>query len=212
MPEQIAEAIRGHQDDFLKKHCPPDTDGQVSRVAARFGLVAAAGELATALKIPPWARGGATAAIATRFRAWLDARRGQQPTDHQSCRISQALTARGWSITSYPRFGEPKSALASIRWRWHAGWRKKGCWYEILGTASCKAAIACPALAARCAATSGVRDAWWCGQCLSEIGLLTLPLRAGLPQNWVQQVQRLGRKPANQPFQALAPLLHLPTT
>jgi uncharacterized protein (DUF927 family) len=47
--EQASDALRKSRDDFIQERCPPNADGQVRRAATRFGLVAAAGELATAL-------------------------------------------------------------------------------------------------------------------------------------------------------------------
>ena len=60
---------------------PPQADGQVGRVAARFALVAAAGELATALEILPWPQGEASFAAARCFDDWLAARGGHGPEE-----------------------------------------------------------------------------------------------------------------------------------
>lgn len=68
--------INTNRNAFTAAHCPPGSDGQVSRVAARFGLVAAAGELAASWGILPWPGGEATRAAAVCFRAWLDGRGG----------------------------------------------------------------------------------------------------------------------------------------
>jgi len=48
----------------------------VHRVANRFALVAATGELATALGIFPWSPGEATAGVARCFTDWLTQRGG----------------------------------------------------------------------------------------------------------------------------------------
>lgn len=74
--DAIAPAIKYNQDVFLEKYCPPGADGQVSRVAARFGLVAAGGEMATGFGILPWKKGDATEAAVRCFRDWLDSRGG----------------------------------------------------------------------------------------------------------------------------------------
>jgi hypothetical protein len=63
-------------DDFRARHVPPGAAGQVARVAGRFALVAAAGEMAPALGILPWSPGEAEAAAARCFRDWLAAREG----------------------------------------------------------------------------------------------------------------------------------------
>jgi uncharacterized protein (DUF927 family) len=75
-PAEIAEAVVGFREEYLTEHCPSKADGQVSRVAARFGLVAAAGELAIAIGILPWPPGEARAAVGACFKAWLEARGG----------------------------------------------------------------------------------------------------------------------------------------
>jgi uncharacterized protein (DUF927 family) len=66
---------------FVAKHCPPGADGQVSRVCARFALVAAAGEMATFAGVLPWPEGEATKAAVRCFRAWLDQRGGVESAE-----------------------------------------------------------------------------------------------------------------------------------
>lgn len=78
---QILPAVRGHIDDFQKRHCPDGADGQVSRVVTKFAMVAAAGELAIALKILPWEPGEAAAGVEKCLRAWLDCRGGTEPVE-----------------------------------------------------------------------------------------------------------------------------------
>jgi putative DNA primase/helicase len=72
--DQVADSVRQARDNFIKEHLPDGADRQVSRAATRFGLVAAAGELATALGITGWENGTATEAAATCFAAWLKRR------------------------------------------------------------------------------------------------------------------------------------------
>jgi putative DNA primase/helicase len=74
--DDIAPMVRGYVDAFRTEHCPAGADGQVSRVAGRFGLVAAGGELATKLGILPWAAGEATSAAGRCFSDWIAARGG----------------------------------------------------------------------------------------------------------------------------------------
>ena len=59
-----------------RRNLPAGADGQVSRVARRFGLIAAAGELAAGLGILPWPEGEAERAAARCFGDWLQARGG----------------------------------------------------------------------------------------------------------------------------------------
>jgi putative DNA primase/helicase len=70
--EAVDDAIRA----FASANCPNGSDGQVERVAARFGLIAAAGESAAGLGIVPWQSGDARSAAETCFAAWLSNRGG----------------------------------------------------------------------------------------------------------------------------------------
>lgn len=65
---RIAEGIR----DFVAEAVPTGADGQVERVARRFGLVAVAGELASEYGLTGWAKGEATAAARKCFTVWLE--------------------------------------------------------------------------------------------------------------------------------------------
>jgi uncharacterized protein (DUF927 family) len=66
---EIGNAVREHRDTFIEEHCPPGADGQVRRAATRFGLVSAAGELATALGITGWPEGASDWAAGICFEA-----------------------------------------------------------------------------------------------------------------------------------------------
>lgn len=79
--DRVREALTGFVRDFSADHCPAGADGQVARVAQRFALVAAAGELASRLGILPWPAGEAAAGTARCFRDWLDGRGGVEPAE-----------------------------------------------------------------------------------------------------------------------------------
>lgn len=66
---------------FVKRMVPPGADGQVSRVAARFGLLAAAGEIAVKMGVLPWEQGEATRAAEDAVEDWLTARGGAMPAE-----------------------------------------------------------------------------------------------------------------------------------
>lgn len=72
--QEIAGAAKALISDFVKAHVPAGASGQVARVGNRFGLVAAAGEIATRADILPWPAGEATRAAAICFAAWRDNR------------------------------------------------------------------------------------------------------------------------------------------
>lgn len=104
----IAPVVSGFQNEFVAENCPPNADGQVSRVVARFALVAAGGEMATAFGVLPWQPGEATRAAAKCFRDWLDTRGGIEPAEER-----EALSAvrRFIELHGTSRF-EPMGSLA----------------------------------------------------------------------------------------------------
>jgi putative DNA primase/helicase len=67
--------IQNLQMDFMQQ-LPLNTHGQVKRVALRFALVAAAGELATAYGVTGWQCGEAIKAVKRCFESWLNTRDG----------------------------------------------------------------------------------------------------------------------------------------
>lgn len=62
--------------DFTAEHVAAWVNGQVHRVAGRFALVAAAGELATAMGITGWVSGEATRAAVRCYEDWIAYRGG----------------------------------------------------------------------------------------------------------------------------------------
>jgi uncharacterized protein (DUF927 family) len=71
---QLREGIRRFERDALAAYGDPG--GQARRVAARFGLVAAAGDLAIRWLELPWQAGAASQAAEKMFAAWLESRGG----------------------------------------------------------------------------------------------------------------------------------------
>jgi hypothetical protein len=83
--DDLIRAIVGElQEDFLENRVPKDASGQVRRVATRFALIAAAGELATRYDITGWEAGEATRAVNTCFEAWLELRGGTGQQESKS--------------------------------------------------------------------------------------------------------------------------------
>ena len=79
--DEAVAAIKPYRARWLEAHVPSGADGQVRRVADRFALVAAAGELATDYGLTGWREGEAAAAAARCFADWLDARGGTEPLE-----------------------------------------------------------------------------------------------------------------------------------
>ncbi len=72
--DRAREKIRLLTNDFLARYCPDGASGQARRVAKRFALVAAAGEMAQSFGIVPWAAGEAYEGSGRLFDEWLSAR------------------------------------------------------------------------------------------------------------------------------------------
>ena len=72
----MRDRVRQLQNELTAKWVPAGASGQVSRVAARFALVAAAGELATEAGLTGWTRGESEQGARRCFDAWLAARGG----------------------------------------------------------------------------------------------------------------------------------------
>lgn len=71
-----AAILRRTLEGFIAQSLPASASGQAHRAAARFGLAAAAGELATAMGITGWPDGTATTAARVCLNAWMNERGG----------------------------------------------------------------------------------------------------------------------------------------
>ena len=117
----LSDALTAARRRWVSEHCTTGADGQVQRVAARFGLVAAAGELASAMGVLPWRDGEATEAAARCFRAWLDARGGTCAAEIAAglAQVRHFFTLHGES--RFSRFGHDNSDRPTIN---RAGFRR----------------------------------------------------------------------------------------
>lgn len=79
--QKIRTAVTAIMEGFSEQYVPTGADGQVDRVAQRFGLIAAGGEIAIQLGILPWKRGEAVAAAGKCFEDWLAVRGGVEPAE-----------------------------------------------------------------------------------------------------------------------------------
>ena len=82
--EHLVENARAFIGKFVKQTAPAEADGQVSRVAQRFGLIAAAGEMAIAAGIVPWKRGDPSRACRQLFSEWVAGRGTSGPIEIQT--------------------------------------------------------------------------------------------------------------------------------
>ncbi|WP_426958335.1 DUF927 domain-containing protein [Muricoccus radiodurans] len=138
--DKPAELLRGLQDTIAAftrgARVPPDADGQVKRVAQRFGLIVAAGELATELGILPWPAGEAERAAVACFSAWLACRGGHGAGEartalsavrafigaHGSSRFSTLLLSTDQGSEIEEENGRPVVNRAGWRRRTPEGW------------------------------------------------------------------------------------------
>lgn len=113
--DAIAPAAFRYRDHFVEKFCPAGADGQVSRVAARFGLVAAGGEMARDFGIVPWSPGEAGRAAAKCFRDWLDARGGVEPAEEREgiATVRRFIEAHGMSRFEAMGILAPKDGIGA---------------------------------------------------------------------------------------------------
>jgi putative DNA primase/helicase len=70
--DAVETRCRLYMDSFLKAVLPQNATGVVPRAALRFALVAAAGELATKLRITGWKKGEAFRAAKKCFASWME--------------------------------------------------------------------------------------------------------------------------------------------
>ncbi|WP_397470734.1 DUF927 domain-containing protein [Pseudomonas syringae pv. atrofaciens] len=103
--------LRRTLEGFIAQSLPASASGQAHRAAARFGLAAAAGELATAMGITGWPDGTATTAARVCLNAWMNERGGVGNFEGDAIvsRLRQVIERFGES-----RFTRRESAAAKI--------------------------------------------------------------------------------------------------
>jgi putative DNA primase/helicase len=124
--DQLKIDLEALRRDFIAEVVPHSADGQVRRVADRFALVAAAGEIAGALEITGWPPGAVSAAAKRCFHNWLSERGGHGSSEVADARrrLLDAIDTYGaarfqkWQIDSTravinPRWGFIKSSYVS---------------------------------------------------------------------------------------------------
>ena len=120
----LLDAIRDTIDTFVEQAVPSSADGQVRRVARRFGLVAVAGELATNAGITGWQEGEAIKGVTTCFEAWLAERGGIGSQEERSIleQVRYFFQSHGDSrFSEINKDGEDVYTIPNQR----AGYRKK---------------------------------------------------------------------------------------
>jgi uncharacterized protein (DUF927 family) len=93
--DQLRKTLQESIKAFVDEVAPAGSDGQVVRVATRFGLLAAAGEYAAKNSILPWPEGEATWGVRECFLSWLQRRGGHGPLEVKTL----LETFEGWLQT-----------------------------------------------------------------------------------------------------------------
>jgi len=79
----VANELKQSRSTFIDTYLPKGANGQITRVARRFSLIASAGELATDMGITGWEQGAAFKDVGTCFQAWLNAWGGTDSKENQ---------------------------------------------------------------------------------------------------------------------------------
>lgn len=82
--ESITEQVETAAKLFIDAHLTSEAHGQAKRVARRFALVGAAGEIATTFGITGWQRGEAIKAAGRCYKDWLSKRGGESDQEQRA--------------------------------------------------------------------------------------------------------------------------------
>jgi putative DNA primase/helicase len=118
--EVTGEDVRAMVADFTASTIPSRSDGQIDRAAQRLRLIAAAGELATALELVPWQQGEARAAAAWALEQWIDRRGGTEPAEVWQAIKQVRLFIEQPGESRFEALDDPDARPVNNR----AGWRK----------------------------------------------------------------------------------------
>jgi putative DNA primase/helicase len=118
--EVTGEEVRAMVADFTASNVPARSDGQIDRAAQRLGLIAAAGELATALGVTPWEPGEARDAAALALTQWIEGRGGTEPAEVRQAVEQVRLFIEQHGESRFEALDDPDARPPNNR----AGWRK----------------------------------------------------------------------------------------
>jgi putative DNA primase/helicase len=118
--------ITGKVASFQQQALSSGASGQASRAADAFGLVAAAGEMATRFGITGWADGVATKAALQCFRAWIEYRGGEGDKESRDMLEAVRLHFAMYGESHYSRMneGEPVTDDHAPRTMMRYGFRR----------------------------------------------------------------------------------------
>lgn len=144
--EEAIQFVKAKQQEFISGLCPADVDGQVKRVAARFALAAASGELAIKIGILPWNAGDMFVGVHACFLNWLENRGSVKASSEEIRGVQQVIeliekygASRFDDISTLDKYGKGMEyAQDKAHERW--GWREliDGQWVYFVTTAGIK--------------------------------------------------------------------------
>jgi putative DNA primase/helicase len=112
--------VRAMGADFTASTVPAGSDGQINRAAQRLGLIAAAGELATAMGLVPWQKGEARAVAAWALGQWIGGRGGTEPAEVRQAIETVRLFIEQHGESRFDPLDDTDARPVNNR----AGWRK----------------------------------------------------------------------------------------
>ncbi|UEM08227.1 DUF927 domain-containing protein (plasmid) [Skermanella rosea] len=124
-PIGLAEEIAREQADFYRRYVPADSGAQVGRVAKRFALVAAAGQIATDMGLTGWPDGEAMRAAGYCFTAWLGAR-GTTEDSENGTAVDQVRTfIEVHGASRFSSMNDAENGIEDARVINRAGYKRK---------------------------------------------------------------------------------------
>ena len=121
-PEEVTRIVDELTQAFVGEQTTAEADGQVRRAARRFGLIAAAGELAQRWGVVPWRSSCAGNGVARAYSDWLAARGG---ADSAESLAQIALVRRFIEEFGESQFDPMPPAVDVRPVQRRAGWRRE---------------------------------------------------------------------------------------
>jgi uncharacterized protein (DUF927 family) len=112
--------VRSMVAEFVAAQVPAGADGQVDRAAHRLGIIAAAGELATAFGLTGWREGEAREAAAWALKQWIEGRGGTEPAEVRQAIEQVRLTIEAHGESRFQPLDDFDARPVNNR----LGWRK----------------------------------------------------------------------------------------
>lgn len=121
---ELLETIREGIQNFVEQIVPDSADGQVRRVASRFALVAAAGELASSIGMTGWNEGESITSVRACFNAWLEERGGIGPQEEKKMLEQVRFFFQGHGDSRFSEISKDNTGVNTVPLN-RAGYRKK---------------------------------------------------------------------------------------